>query len=94
MSGVQATMSSFVFWVSLLALGIFSAANFLTCYSNNSLQKSKRFEICILNLLDQISITFMYAVAASPLAKQTGTGGGAGEMNAEHRQKQVRLTVA
>lgn len=32
----------------------------------------------------------MYAVAASPLAKQTRTGVGAGEMNTEYRQKQVR----
>lgn len=42
-----------------------------------------------LNIPDHISITFMYAVAASPLAKQTGTRVGAGEMNTEHRQKQI-----
>lgn len=43
---------------------------------------------------DHVSITFMYTVAANPLAKQTGTGGGAGEMSAEHRQKQIRQSVA
>lgn len=43
-----------------------------------------------LNIPDHISITFMYAVAASPLAKQAGTRVGAGEMNTEHRQKQIR----
>lgn len=43
-----------------------------------------------LNFPDLISITFMYAVAASPLAKQTGTRVGAGEMNTENRQKQIR----
>lgn len=39
---------------------------------------------------DHITTTFMYAVAASPLAKQTRTGVGAGETNTEYRQKQVR----
>lgn len=35
----------------------------------------------------------MYAMAASPLAKQTETRGGAGEMNTEHMQKQQSLWI-
>lgn len=54
------------------------------------MQNVLRLHFGDLNFPDHISIAFMDAVAASPLAKQTGTRGGAGEMNTEHRQKQIR----
>lgn len=87
-SNVQVAVSSFASQVLCLLSAFSQLWTFFPCYSKTALQKPKCFEIAFLGfeIPDHITITFMYSVATSPLAKQRGTTVEVDETNIEFRQ--------